>query len=257
METVKLTFKDHIAVVQLNRPKAHAINMEMAQDLIEAIAKLTEADWVQGVILTGSGNIFSAGLDIVELYGYDQDTLDRFLEAFHNLVVDLASFPKPLVAAINGHAPAGGCVFALCCDYRIMADGKFRIGLNEVPVGLVVPKPVMELARFAVGNRRAAQMTLNGLLMDPHEALSMGVIDDIAPAEDVIPRAEAKIDSWLAFSREAWLHTKKYAREPLLKALDMPMREGYGDLIREWWSPNSRAFVKKTIETMKAKAPAG
>lgn len=117
MDAIALSFKDHHAVIELGRPKAHAINRQMVDELREALASLSQADYIRGAILTAQGGIFSAGLDVVELYTYDEEEMDRFWEAFGKLMCDMAAFPKPLIAAINGHSPAGGCVLALCCDH--------------------------------------------------------------------------------------------------------------------------------------------
>ena len=138
METLKLSFEKDIAIVQLNRPKAHVINTLLANELSQCFADLDASNHVNAAILTGTGNIFSAGLDLKELYNYSEDELDRLWQSFGRMVTDLSKFSKPLVAAVNGHAPAGGCVLALCCDYRIMAQEGGRIGLNEVAVGVVL-----------------------------------------------------------------------------------------------------------------------
>ncbi len=253
MELIKLSFKDRLAHVELNRPKAHAINTAFAYELTEAMDSLAKADYIDGAVITAEGNIFSAGLDVVELYGYNQDGMDRFWEAFHGMLKALCAFPKPLAAAINGHAPAGGCVIAMCCDYRVMAEGDFRIGLNEVPVGLIVPRPVIDLATFVVGPRKASEMFLSGILMAPHAAKEFGLVHDLAPREEVVAWATRKVESWVEFSPAAWRGTKAFLRAPLLKAITMPVSDGYGETIREWWTPASRARIAKTIAGFKKK----
>src|SRR5262245_30060250 len=116
MKTVKVEFRDNVAVIELSRPKAHALNRELVSDLQEIIVELGEAKHIEGAILTAKGNIFCAGLDLIEIFGYDEDAVKDFWERFGRMVRDLIRFPKPLVGAINGHAPAGGCVLAMCCD---------------------------------------------------------------------------------------------------------------------------------------------
>ncbi len=253
METVNLHFKDHHAVIELNRPKAHAINHAMVNDIREALASLAESEYVQGAILTGQGNIFSAGLDIVELYGYNQDKMDNFWDDFGEMVRDLVSFPKPLIAAINGHSPAGGCVLAMCCDYRIMADGDYRIGLNEVPVGIVVPRNVADLCIFSVGEHKAQRMFLNGLLMLPQEAEAFGLIEDTGPQAQLLSRAELKLDTWLAMPQTPWRKIKRQIRQPLIDRLSGSVEEMFGDTIRAWWSQESRAAVGAVVERLTKK----
>lgn len=253
MESVELHFKDHHAIVELNRPDANAINLLMVQELREAFASLAHADYIRGVVLTGRGTTFSAGLDIVELYGYDEALLDRFWEEFGHLMKELAGFPKPLIAAINGHSPAAGCVLALCCDYRIMAEGDFRIGLNELATGIVVPRPIVELAAFTLGHAKATRMILNAMLLTPKEAQDFGLADHLCSQSDVVSRAEFKLSTWFAFSDTAWRNAKKKLRRPLLEALDMEVSEAFGDTIRAWWSFENRAEVGKLVEQLTKK----
>ena len=253
MSTINISFKDDYAVMEFNRPKANAINEPMVHEMREAFAKLASSESVQGVILTGQGTIFSAGLDVVELYGYDETEIDNFWQSFQRLLLDMAGFPKPLVAAINGHAPAGGCVFALCCDCRIMANGKGRIGLNEVPVGIVLPTPIVELARHAVGETRAAEMILHGALLLPQEAGAFGLIHAVVAPDKLIEAAEAKLASWLELPQAPWREAKVTLRRPLLEAMDVEFSDGYGATLREWWSVDSRARLGTMIDKLKKK----
>ena len=254
MDAIALSFKDHHAVIELGRPKAHAINREMVDDLREALASLSQADYIRGAILTAQGDIFSAGLDVVELYAYDEEQMDRFWEAFGQLMRDMVAFPKPLIAAINGHSPAGGCVLALCTDHRIMAGGKFRIGLNEVPVGVVAPGPVVELAAYCMGHGKASKMLLNGLLMTGEEALDFGLVDATCPQEEVLLRAEEKLAEWFAYPDTPWRKTKEILRRPLVEALSKGAQEAFGETARAWWSHESRSAMGKFVETLTSKS---
>lgn len=253
MSTITVRLSDHEATIELNRPKAHAMNLEMIRELTEAFIELAELDNVHGVILTAQGSIFSAGLDVVELFGLDEDRLDGFWEAFHSLMKCMVSFPKPLIAAVNGHAIAGGCVMALCCDHRVMAEGRATIGLNEVPVGLVVPQTVIDLAGHVVGPGTASRMFLNGTLYGSHEAKDIGLIDEYCPEGETLLWAQTKLRKWLAMHPDAWLKTKALLRKPLIEALDVSINEGYGETIREWWSADGRAAVRKTVEQLTKK----
>ena len=119
MDTLNIIKKDGYAIVQLNRGKVNAINFQMAKELTNTIESFKEEDAIKGVILTGQPHFFTAGLDVIELYDYDKATIKEFMIAFGELYQILAKFPKPLIAAITGHAPAGGTVFAIACDYRV------------------------------------------------------------------------------------------------------------------------------------------
>lgn len=254
METVKLHFRDGYAIVEINRPKANALNIELVQELIQALDSVATADSVRGAILTGTGTFFSAGLDIREMLGYNENQVDHFWDSFGHLVHDLTAFPKPLVAAINGHAPAGGCVLTLACDYRIMAEGSFRIGLNEISVGIVVPPPVTALAAFTVGNTKAARMFLTGTLFLPDEARDFGLIDEVCPHDVVLSWAEKRLVKLIELPATAWSATKATLRKGLLEDMDMPFKEGYGETVRAWWSKECRDALNQIAASLSKKA---
>jgi 3,2-trans-enoyl-CoA isomerase len=253
MSTVKLSFRENIATIELSRPKAHALNKHLVNDLREAIVHLTESKNIEGAVLTASGNIFCAGLDVVELYGYDETQMDQFWSEFGRLLRDMIAFPKPLIAAINGHAPAGGCVLAMCCDYRFMAEGQGRIGLNEIPVGIVIPKPIVELARHVVGDTRASDMIFHGALLFPEQAGAFGLVHATVPPEQLMDRAQEKLLSWLSLPQEPWRQAKTTLRAPLLRAMEMEFTEAYGETLHHWWSAESRTSVGKVVERLQKK----
>lgn len=257
MSTLNVSFRENYAIIELNRPRAHAINKRLVTELREELDKLEDSEHVDGAILTATGNIFCAGLDLVELYGYDEATLDDFWEDFGRLLKDMAGFSKPLVAAINGHAPAGGCVLAMCCDYRFMADGNGRIGLNEVAVGVVLPTPIVELARHVLGDARATDMMLHGALLLPQEAGAFGLVHATVPPDELVARAEEKLQSWLALPAAPWREAKKTARRPLLEAMDVEFSEGFGETIHHWWSTESRATMGKMVQKLKERSAKG
>jgi len=253
MSTVKISFRENVAVVELNRPKAHALNQHLVNDIRDAFVHLRDSQNIDGAVLTGSGNIFCAGLDVVELYGYSEAQLDQFWTEFGRMVHDLVAFPKPVVAAVNGHAPAGGCVLAMCCDYRFMAEGQGRIGLNEVPVGIVLPSPIVELARYVLGDTRASDMIFHGALLFPEQAGAFGLVHATVPAEQLMERAQEKLLSWLALPQEPWRQAKAVLRAPLLKAMDVEFSEAYGGTLRHWWSSESRETVGKMVQRLQKK----
>lgn len=252
METIKLSFETDIAIVELNRPKAHAINLLMANELSECFAELDGSERIRAVVLTGSGAIFSAGLDLIELYGYNEDELERLWQSFGRMVTDISKFSKPLVAAVNGHAPAGGCVLALCCDYRIMAQGGGRIGLNEVAVGVVLPQSVIELSRFTIGSERTSHMLLNATLMDPEEAHTFGLVNELCPHDLLLDTCQKRLHKWLAFDQTAWRNAKAGVRTTLMERLQIPFADGYGATLRHWWAPDTRRALGEQIAKLKA-----
>lgn len=254
MSTIDIAFKENYAVITLNRPKGHAINQEMVTELTEALVKLGDAPAVEGVILTSTGKIFCAGLDVVELFKYDDTQMVNFWGSFARLVRDIIAFPKPTVVAINGQSPAGGCVLALACDHRVMAFGEHRIGLNEVPVGVVVPNFAIELARHTVGDRKAAQMFYNGLLLEPEEAREYGVVDETCTPEELMIFAETKLQKWMAMPKVPWRAAKRAMRQPLLDAIGTINPEvDFQETLTCWWDEKSRAHIGKLVEKLTKK----
>ncbi len=252
MQTLQITEQDGYAIVKLHRGSANPINLEMMEELSQYFKAAEDKEAVAGVILTGNPGIFTAGLDVVELYGLDKAGSYDFWEKFVNLATQLAAFTKPLIAAIPGHSPAGGCVFACCADYRLMLEGEqFRIGLNEIPVGIVVPERILELYGFWVGRRNAYQFLMEGKLLSPNEAHAAGLIDQICSAEDLMPNAIKQIKKYLRLPQQTWRMSKQKLRTSLLQSMNVDFEASYGDAMEQFWSPENRATMGALVEKLK------
>ena len=253
MNTIKVNIKDKIAVLSLNRGKSNAINAEMVAELNQMVKNIENDDSIAGLILTGKDGFFSAGLDLIELYNYDEETIKNFWIDFLNLVTRLVSFKKPMIAAISGHSPAGGCVLALCCDYRIMAQGKFIIGLNEVPVGIIIPESIFHLYSFWLGQANAYRFLLEGKLMHTQQALSTGLIDEVVNPESILHAAERKMLTYIKLERNAWQQSKKNMRAELLKKVSADPTEMISPMLAQWWSASTRSILKTIIQNLQQK----
>lgn len=240
---------DHgpIRELKLARPPVNALNPALCGALTDAIARAI-ADGAQGLVLSGGPKVFSAGLDVPHLLslGQDRNALQSAWEAFFGAARTLADAPVPVVAALAGHAPAGGCVLALCCDYRIMANGPFRIGLNETQVGLVAPEGVQHLMRRVVGPYRAERLLLAGELVDTERALALGLVDERVELDDVVPRAHAWLAGLLALPRQPMLETRAIARADLIAALS-PERITLDRFIDAWSAPDTQAGLRMLV----------
>lgn len=181
------TDNDGIVTLRLTHGKASALDLEFMDGIARAIAELGASD-ARAVILTGSGSIFSAGVDLYRLVDNGPEYVQRFVPALSRLVLDLFSMPKPLVVAVNGHAVAGGCIFTLCGDYRLMAAGTARIGIPELLVGVPFPPTVLEIVRFAVPPQHIQSLIYTGRTLLPEDALRHGLIDEVT--DSLLPRAE-------------------------------------------------------------------
>lgn len=253
MNTIQVTIRDKAAIIALNRGRSNAINTEMVNELKNIIRSIEQDDNIGGVILTGKEGFFTAGLDLIELYDYDEAAMRNFWFSFFELVKTLTSFKKPLIGAISGHSPAGGCVMAICCDYRVMAEGKYIIGLNEVPVGLIVPDSIFELYSFWIGKAKAYQNLMEGKLMSVEEAKAIGLVDATADIAVLMTVAEKKMQSYLQYDATTWQQTKLNLRKGLIEKASNNQEETIEKLLTQWWSPTTRSILKTIIQNLKGK----
>ena len=141
--------RDHVTVVRLEHGKVNAFDIELMRGWVSELSRLEQAD-TRAVVLTGTGTVFSAGVELRRLTDGGRDYVKAFLPLLGDAFFKTFTFPKPLVAAVNGHAIAGGCVLACACDYRVMAEGKGRIGTPELSVGVPFPSMALEILRLVV-----------------------------------------------------------------------------------------------------------
>lgn len=253
MNTFQITINNRLAVIQLDRGRSNPINHEMVQELTACVQDLDKDNEIGGLILTGKDGFFSSGIDLIEAYGYDQEQIRVFWTDFMRLQTVLASFAKPLVAAISGHSPAGGCIMAICADYRIMQEGKYIIGLNEVPVGIIVPDSVFHTYSFWLGKRLAYQYLMEGKLLNVSDALSVGLVDETASADDLMQKAEAKIRSYMNFNPVTWSQSKLNLRKELIAQLNTDQTATLDTMLKQWWAPATRKGLEMMIQQLKSK----
>jgi 3,2-trans-enoyl-CoA isomerase len=256
MDTLQITKKEGVAIIALDRGRSNPVNHQLIKELTACITDLEGDDTIGGVILTGKEGFFSSGIDLIEAYDYDEEQIRAFWVDFLAMQNTLTGFKKPMVAAISGHSPAGGCIMAICCDYRVMAEGKFIIGLNEVPVGIIVPASVFNLYAFWLGQRKAYQYLMEGKLLNVSEALEAGLIDEVCPAESIINNAEKKIRAYMQMNRVTWSESKLNLRKDLLAKLNSDQTETLDKMLAQWWAPATRKGLQIMIQNLKAKSTA-
>ena len=247
MSRVEVVTHGAIVELRLARAPVNALDPALCRDLRAAIdaAVIGEA---RGIVLSGGPKVFSAGLDVPYLVGLGEDraALTAAWQAFFAAARAIATCPVPVAAAITGHSPAGGCVLALCCDYRVMAAGDFRIGLNETQVGLVAPEGIQRLMRRAVGAARAERLLVAGELVEAERALRIGLVDELAPPEEVTARAIAWLQHLLALPREAMSHTRRIARADMIEALE-PEHIELDRFVEAWYADGTQAALKALV----------
>jgi enoyl-CoA hydratase/carnithine racemase len=238
---------DSILELRLARPPANALSPELVAALTHAV-QAAPSEGFAAVALSGSPGMFSAGLDVPLLLGFDRAGIESLWEEFLGLLRTLAGSPIPVGAAITGHAPAGGAVMAIFCDQRTMAAGDFKIGLNEVEVGIALPAEMMLPLRRLVGAGAAERLAVGGLMVRPEEALRLGLVDEVVPAESVVERSLERLRSLLARPRHAMLATRRLFRSELVSALsEGTLRR---QLVEQWFSEETQGALRALVERL-------
>lgn len=208
-----------IAVLTMAHGKANTLDVEFCNALADKFDAL-RSDPARAIVLTAQGKIFSAGVDLRRLSEGGAPYVRQFLPALHRLYEAVFFHPKPIVAAINGHAMAGGCILAACADRRIMVEGTGRIGITEMLVGVPFPALAFEVVRSAVPERFLSEVTFSGATYETDAALERGWIDEVVEPEDLAEDAIAVAEELAELSPAAFTITKQQIRMPARERLD-------------------------------------
>jgi len=242
---------DHgtIRELRFNRPPANALVPEILFALRDAVDR-APGEGVEALVLSGSPGMFSAGLDVPALLGRDRAGIHELWTSLYGAMRALASSPVPVACAITGHSPAGGAVLSLFCDRRFMAAGKFKIGLNEVRIGLVLPPMLHTSLARLVGDYQAGRLLTEGLMILPEEAHRLGWVDAVVEVEEVVPTALAWCRGLLTLPRRAMLHSRQIARSDLA---DLVTASGgiVDHLTDAWFSPETQAGLQALVASLK------
>jgi methylglutaconyl-CoA hydratase len=253
-KTLTLTLDSALATITLNRPdKRNAVSYELIDDLIRALDEVSKSS-ARILILTGAGKAFCSGLDLDDLKALIGRTSEQNLKDSRTMVSlfrSLYEFPKPTIAAVNGAAIAGGTGLALLCDFTL-AVPEAKFGYTEVRIGFV-PAIVSTFLLRQVGEKIARDLLLTGRIFDAAEALKMGLINEIVPAEKLLDRARELAALLAENSPLSLLHTKRlltdHARAQLDTQMETAIRENAG--IRE--SADFREGITSFLEKRKPK----
>ena len=247
-----LDIKEHgnVCEIRLHRPPVNALNVEMIEELGAAIQDASQH--AGALVLSGQPGMFSAGLDVPELLALNRSEAERFGRSFFKLMEIVARLPVPVACAITGHCPAGGTVIVIFADYRIMCRGKYRMGLNEVRVGLTVPNIIQQALIRLTGKRLGEQLMVSGKLVLPDEALQIGLVDALVDdADQAVSDAVRWCSRLLALLRKAMLATRDIARADLGAAFDHFGDEDISRFVEGWFDPATQAGLKKLVEKIK------
>jgi enoyl-CoA hydratase/carnithine racemase len=244
---------DGVAVVTMASNKVNALDAGFFSDLQATIADLQSGP-PSPVVLTGTGSCFSAGLNLLELYEFDRTTLRAFVDRLGETMLAWFSLPRPTIAAMNGHAIAGGCVIALACDLRIVVDNDdAQIGLNEVQVGIPFPGVPFEITRHALAPERAREVMLTGALYTPEEAHVRGLVDEVVEADALLSRAVAVARTIAPDSLEAYATIKSHLLSPALARIADSRARIDRDFLDVWFSDAARRQMNEVRQRLLAR----
>jgi len=248
MSMLSVDSQDTVAIVRLSRGVTNALNLELVNEL-GALLERIEHDAGASALVLGSGSVkfFSIGFDIPHLFELPRHDFQTFFTAFNRVCHRLYTLPKPTVAAITGHAVAGGCILALCCDYRFIADGKKLMGLNEIKLGVPVPYLADCVLRNIIGARHARDMLDSGEFYAPADSLRIGLVDQVLPAGDVMARAVEKARLLGALPPEAFALIKRNRVEQVEQQFLARQEEKGRLFVDAWYSDEARRRLKQAI----------
>ena len=249
---LNLITHDAIAEINMARPPVNALNIDLLR-AIRAAMDDAVSQGARGLVLSGAPGMFSAGVDVPALQGRDRDGVRAFWREFFHTASKLALSPVPVVAAITGHSPAGGAVLSLFCDYRVMAEGPFRIGLNEVQVGLVVPECIQLALRRLVGTYRAERLMLAGAMVESAQAHAIGLVDELTGVDQVVTRSIHWLQGMLALPSHAMLTTRAIARADLTQAWANPDALPIEQFADAYFHPETQAVLEQLVARLKKK----
>ena len=247
MEFVAIEKKEQTALVTLGREKVNAINTAVLEELRESFETLKDDPEVKAVIMTGRGKFFSFGFDIPEFLDSPKEVFVDFLYKFTAFYAYLYHYPKALVAALNGHAVAGGCILATVCDYRVMVTGKARIALNEVTFGASLFAGAVAVMKNCIGHRNAEKILFTGAMFSAEEAFKLGLVDKVSSEETLMKDADEAAGVYIKNYGEAFGSMKRLARNidiPEFKSLES---KSIKEFLEIWYSEKTMKNLKQIL----------
>ena len=248
MSAIRIEKKGPLAVLRLDKPRGNAIDEALIDELMAACGQLEADTAVRGVLLASAHpKLFSPGLDLVGLLEYDRPAMQRFMGKFAGMVWQLYGLRKPVVAAVGGHAVAGGCILALAADHRVLARGGVQIGLNEVRIGVPLPWSVAVLLRATIAPGALARVALLGRNFADDEALDAGLADELADAAGFEDFCLRRLEEFAEKDPAAVGVTKGWLRAGALA--EMQAHEGRlsRDFLDAWFSEATRTRIREIV----------
>jgi enoyl-CoA hydratase len=235
--------RDDVAVIELRHGGVNALDLELVGALAATMRELAEAP----IVLTGRGSVFSAGVDLRRFLDGGDDYIAEFLPALDEALLAVFQAPGPVVAAVNGHAIAGGCILAAACDVRLMSGG--TIGVPELLVGLPFPVAALEIMRHAAGSR-ADELALTGRRLDPAAALAIGLVHEIVPTQSLLEEAVRRAAALAHIPPLIYRLTKDQLRGQARQRIEAARRAHGQRVLAAWQRDDARAAVAAYLDRL-------
>lgn len=243
----EITELESICIIEMHHGKVNAMDIEFCEKFVRVLTDLRLDSDCHAVILTSKCRVFSAGVDLVRMLAEDHDYVDRFLDSIQDCFQALFEFPKPMVAAIHGHAIAGGCVMAAACDYRFISH-RSKVGVPELRVGVPFPPLALEIIR-SVATPHALQSMVNvGATYRGESAIGVGLADFATVQETVLDAAIDMAKQLIAIPPKVFSLTKQQLRMPALENTRQAEKK-FGEQIRSLWnSEEIRRMIQDFVD---------
>ncbi len=247
---IHLDHRDSVTVLRIEHGKANAVDTDLFEDLNRALDE-AEASSSGALVLTGTGSMFSAGVNLFKVADGGAEYLETFLPLLSSSVRRLFRFHRPVIAAVNGHAIAGGCILAAACDRRVMNQDKGKIGVTELMVGVPFPVDALEILRFQLPDRTVQDLVYSGRTLDAATALEIGLVEEVAPGDEVVEQACKLARKLSSIPGDAFATTKRQIRQPTIELMERTSPEVDPKVLEIWSRPETlasiRDFLARTI----------
>jgi enoyl-CoA hydratase len=244
---LRSTDHDGVRLLEIANGKANTLDIELLNDLRDALSDAENGD-VSALVLTGTGTVYSAGVDLFRLLEGGDDYIDRFLPALSDGIFQLFTFPKPAIAAVNGHAIAGGCILACACDTRLGPIGAGLMGIPELQVGVVFPAAALGVMRFSIADRRLPETVFRGSNYDFEQALELGLLDRLVESETLVESALAEARRLAALGSRSFALTKRQLRQDTIDSIVRERQRTDDEVLAQWKDPDTRTAIRSYLE---------
>jgi len=236
-----------LAILRVDRAPANAIDLALANEFENALASIEDGGDVGALVLTGAGSCFSAGLDLKVVPTYDSSEQQAMVMQVNRLFGRLYGLPLPTIAAVNGHAIAGGLILTLACDYRVAAEGDYKLGLAEMRVGVPYPVAAMAIVQSELTKPVARRMVLTARNSSPREALASGMLDELTAVDDLLSRSLEVAEELAALPRSIYGRVKRQLRAAALSRIEDAVANGEEPMLETWLNVETRIASEEAL----------